>query len=143
MSVLSEEKRVDEPQASSGNKIRDTAAQREANKTKLLLARIVESSDDAILSIRLDGIIVSWNRGAVHLFVYGQEEVIGHHISVVIPEELRRDKGSGGKQRHGVGVGAQVCRICWDENLAGVLQRPRMRLLFYLARTQKPHGEPQ
>jgi PAS domain-containing protein len=63
MSVLSEEKRVDEPQASSGNEIRDTAAQREANETQLLLAGIVESSDDAILSIRLDGTIISWNRG--------------------------------------------------------------------------------
>jgi len=52
-----------------------------------LLAAIVESSDDAIVSKSLDGIIRTWNVGAERLFGYTAEEAVGRHISLVIPQD--------------------------------------------------------
>lgn len=49
------------------------------------LASIVESSDDAILSKTLMGIIQSWNHGAEKIFGYSAEEAIGKHITLIIP----------------------------------------------------------
>src|SRR6185436_9913199 len=47
----------------------------------------VASSDDAIISKSLDGIIQSWNAGATRLFGYAETEAIGQHISLIIPPE--------------------------------------------------------
>jgi PAS domain S-box-containing protein len=52
-----------------------------------LLASIVESSDDAIVSKSLGGIIQSWNAGAERIFGYPASEAVGRHISLVIPPE--------------------------------------------------------
>jgi PAS domain S-box-containing protein len=73
---------------------RDVSAQRRQEQDKAsqlqaarFLASIVESSDDAIVSKSLDGIIQSWNAAAERLFGYTAEQAVGRHISLVIPPE--------------------------------------------------------
>jgi PAS domain S-box-containing protein len=73
---------------------RDVTAQRliardKANQllTARLLASIVESSNDAIISKSLEGIIQSWNAAAERLFGFTAQEAVGKHVSLIIPPE--------------------------------------------------------
>jgi PAS domain S-box-containing protein len=63
------------------------AALGESQQRLRWLASIVESSDDAIVSKNLDGIITSWNRGAERVFGYSAEEAVGQPITIVIPHD--------------------------------------------------------
>jgi PAS domain S-box-containing protein len=70
---------------------RAEAALRDSEQRLRWLASIVESSDDAIVSKNLDGVITSWNTGAERVFGYAAEEVIGQPITIVIPQD-RQDE---------------------------------------------------
>jgi len=61
---------------------------RRAESARRQLAAIVESSDDAIVSKDLNGIIQTWNQGAQRLFGYTSEETVGNSINLLIPPEL-------------------------------------------------------
>ena len=75
--------------------------------TKARLAAIVESSDDAIISKDLHGVIQSWNAGAEQMFGYRAGEIIGQPIARLIPPELQAQEreilqrlGAGEQVRH-------------------------------------------
>ena len=66
---------------------RDISERRRAEATGRLLASIVESSDDSILSKDLNGIVTSWNKGAERMFGYSAEEIIGRPVSLLAPSD--------------------------------------------------------
>ena len=60
--------------------------------TARLLASIIESSDDAIVSKSLAGVIQSWNAGAERIFGYSAEQAVGRHISLIIPPDRLKEE---------------------------------------------------
>src|SRR5262249_3407497 len=70
---------------------RDITERRRAEATQTRLAAIVASSDDAIISKTLDGMITSWNQGAEHIYGYTAAEVVGQPIALLVPPDLLDD----------------------------------------------------
>jgi PAS domain S-box-containing protein len=83
---------------SSGNVIgaskiaRDISSRKQVEELQARLAAIVESSDDAIVSKDLKGIIRSWNDAAHRMFGYTPEEIVGQSILRLIPKELHPEE---------------------------------------------------
>lgn len=69
----------------------DTTERKKAEEYRRQLASIVESSNDAIISETLDGIITSWNKGAEKIYGYLEGEVLGKNISILTPSNNGND----------------------------------------------------
>lgn len=74
------------------NLLVDVSAHLQDHEESHRLAAIVESSDDAIVSKDLSGFIRTWNAGAVRLFGYSAEEVVGKHIGLLIPPDRQSEE---------------------------------------------------
>ena len=71
---------------------RDISELKRRDSLQARLAAIVESSDDAIVSKSLDGIIESWNAGAQRIFGWRAEEAVGQPILLIIPPERHEEE---------------------------------------------------
>ena len=63
--------------------VQDITERKKAEEKIQNLANIVESSNDAIGTISLDGIITSWNKGAEQIYGYSAEEILGKTVSIL------------------------------------------------------------
>jgi PAS domain S-box-containing protein len=68
--------------------VEDITDKKNAEEARFRHAAVIESSDDAIASGTLDGIIVSWNTGAEKIYGYTEAEAVGKPISMLVPPEL-------------------------------------------------------
>ena len=73
-------------------RLRSDEERRRAEQASRLLASIIETSDDAIVSKDLNGIVTSWNQGAERIFGYTAEEMIGRPITTLIPEDRSNEE---------------------------------------------------
>ncbi|HEV2552112.1 MAG TPA: PAS domain S-box protein [Stellaceae bacterium] len=104
------------------NMLVDISSRRSSESARAYLAAIVESSDDAIVSKDLDGIITSWNRGAEMIFGYTAAEALGHPIALIYPpERLHEEDMILGRLRRGERTDHfETVRRCKDGRLIHV-----------------------
>jgi len=72
--------------------VEDITDKKKAEEARYRHAAVIESSDDAIASGTLDGIIVSWNTGAQKIYGYTEAEAVGKPISMLVPPELQDEE---------------------------------------------------
>ena len=71
---------------------RDVTQQRKSAEAQRLLAAIVDSSQDAIIGITLDGIILTWNDAAQAVYGYSAKEAIGKPIYIILPPDKHQER---------------------------------------------------
>jgi len=69
--------------------VQDITERKKSEEKIRILANIVESSNDAIVTESLEGIITSWNKGAEQIYSYSAEEILGKNVSVLEPDNLK------------------------------------------------------
>ena len=87
--------------------LRDDTAHREAEQARALLASIVQSSHDAIVTTDLTGVVLTWNPGAEHLYGHTADTMLGQPIDRIIPPERRATED---EVRDLVGTGGRMDR---------------------------------
>ena len=70
----------------------DVTERRQADEIRGLLAAVVESTEDAVITKSLEGDILSWNAGARAMLGYSAEEVVGRSVNLIIPESRREEE---------------------------------------------------
>jgi PAS domain S-box-containing protein len=73
--------------------VEDITEKKKAEEARFRHAAIVESSEDAIASVTLDGVILTWNRGAQRIFGYTESEAVGQSVTMLVPPELPDEEG--------------------------------------------------
>ena len=68
--------------------VEDITAKKRAEEALFRHTAIIESSEDAIASVNLDGAITSWNPGAQRMFGYSESDIVGKSVSILVPPEL-------------------------------------------------------
>ena len=104
------------------NMLIDITERKRAEQFAAQLASIVETSDDAIISKDLDGIITTWNAGAERLFGYSAEEIIGKSVTTLIPAERNDEEPEIlGRIRRGERIHHyETIRLCKDGSLVDI-----------------------
>lgn len=107
-----------------GGIIRDISERAEMTRALALSERrmeaILESANDAIVSIDARGRVVTWNRGASDMFGYTSEEMVGEPLGAIIPERFREahkegvERVTGGGERHVIGQTVELAGVHRD-----------------------------
>src|ERR1700758_5624434 len=74
--------------------VEDISEKKKAEETRFRHASIIESSEDAIASVTLNGVIISWNPGAQHIYGYAEAEAVGKSVNILVPPELRDEENT-------------------------------------------------
>jgi PAS domain S-box-containing protein len=114
-------------QAGDGEKfftvvLRDITARKQAEERQSQLAAIVESTDDAIISKTLQGIVLTWNKAAERMYGYSAQEIIGKPISILFPADrlAEGDQVLGGIRRGERVEHFETTRVTKDGRLLNV-----------------------
>ena len=89
----------------------DVTMRKKAEAANARLSAIVQSSDDAILSKDLNGVITSWNQGAERIFGYTSDETIGKPITILIPDD-RADEEPSFLNASDAGIALMTMKLC-------------------------------
>ncbi len=101
---------------------RDVTEMKQAEQERAILAAIIESSQDAIVSKSLDGIVRSWNSGAERLFGFTEGEALGKPITIIIPpDRLHEEKNILERLRRGERIDHyETVRVAKDGRLIDI-----------------------